>query len=202
MLLGLLLGAWGVLIVLRADPTSGNRPAAPPHAPRADVARGVGAAVPDEVPRFRRELLERPVAPYRPAVLNPFGSPPPPPRRPAPVARPEPAPSPVPTPTPAPVAAPPPPPLPPPTPDPFFEEVKQYRLFGTATGEAGAQAFLTRGPDLLVVRANDRLGTQYVVKEVQEEALVLGSADGDKEVVLALPRATPADRPARARRWP
>ncbi len=190
-LLGLLLGAWGVLLVLRASPSSGKKAAAPARPPQVEVARRGGVAIPADVPRFRQELLDLPVPPYQTETHNLFGSPPPPPPPPAPVVRPAPTPIPVATPVPTPPAPPPPPP-----PDPFFEEAKQYRLLGTARGAQGAQAFLVKGPDLVIVRANDRVGTRYVVKEIREEALTLGSAEGDKEVVLTLSPATDGRRPA------
>ncbi len=217
-LLGLLLAAWGLVIVLDPSPTAGNKRAPRSHV-QATASRGAqagaqtraarsGARVPQELPRFRQDLLDvplpealepaadlfgRPLVPAAPAAATPRPVP-----TPQPVMVPRPVAPPAPLPTPAPVAPPPPPPVvvaapspppPPPTPDPFFEEWRQYRLLGTAEGAGGAAAFVMRGPDLLVVRQADQVGTRYLVKEIQDESVVLVSPDGEREVILSMPPA-------------
>lgn len=174
-LLALLLGAWGALLLVRPDLTVGNKPTSPVRPSRPEAAQRRGGPAEAEIPRFRQDLLDLPLPSYRKERQNPFGEPPPPP----------PPPPPRPTvllaPTPAPVAV---PPLP--TPDPFYEEVKQYRFLGTGRDEDGARAFLAGGPDLLIVKPLDTLGTRYVVKDIQEEVLVLRSTEGEKELTLSL----------------
>lgn len=156
-----LLGAWGLLFVFRAPRTTPPKPAARGVATaRRAVAQGAG------LPRLKRELLDLPSLAYPAEVHNIFGSPPPPP---APV---EAAVTPV--------------PAGPPPPDPFQEEAKRLRFVGFLRAGEVAMAFIVHGPEVHTVEVGATLLGRFRIQSVTEDAVLLSSVTGDKQVRLPL----------------
>jgi len=158
-----LLGAWGLVYALRSPWGTPARPEVRGSAPasgRTPAAQGGG------VPRLKTELLRQPVPAYAPETHNIFGTPPPPPR-PSQAA-----------------AAAAPPPLPPP--DPFQEEAKRLRYVGFLQQGDRAMAFIVQGPVVHTVELGATLLGRFKVQAVMEDALLLSSPSGDKQVRLPL----------------
>lgn len=157
-----LLGVWGLLFVFRAPraipPKPEVRGAAKPA--RKTAAQGGG------LPRLKRELLDLPSPAYPAEVHNIFGSPPPPP---APV---EAAVTPV--------------PAGPPPPDPFQEEAKRLRYVGFLQAGEKAMAFIVHGPEVHTVEVGATLLGRFRVQAVTEDAVLLSSVTGEKQVRLPL----------------
>jgi hypothetical protein len=160
-LLGLL-AAWGLVLVFRSPwgaPTRLQPRVTAAANPRVSAPQGAG------IVRLKKELLDLPRASYSSDVHNVFGSPPPPPR-PAPVA----------------VTAPP----PPPPPDPFQEEAKRLRYVGfLQTGEK-TMAFIVQGAEVHTIEIGATLLGRFRIQAVTEEAVLLSSVSGDKQVRLPL----------------
>ena len=134
-----------------------------------------------ETPRLKLARVERVRPPYEPESRNIFASIGPSPTFPS-------APS-------APAA-------PPQLPDLFAEEAKRLRFLGFATAEGKMMAFVAYGNELLVIAETEAIGSQFRVKEIKEDAVIVSSLDGAKEVVLGLgssaappPRETPGEIP-------
>ncbi len=158
-----LLGAWGLIYALRAPWGTPARPevrTSPPASPRTPAAQSGGG------PRLKTEILRRPVPAYSPETHNIFGTPPPPPR-----------------PSQAAAAAAPPPP---PPPDPFQEEAKRLRYVGFLQQGDRAMAFIVRGPEVHTVELGSTILGRFKVQAVMEDAVLLSSPSGDKQVRLPL----------------
>jgi hypothetical protein len=161
-----LLGAWGLVLAFRspwASPARTEVRAAPVTPPRMPTAQGGG------LPHLKKELVDLPRASYSSDVHNVFGSPPPPPR-PAPVA----------------VTASPPAPPPPPPPDPFQEEAKRLRYVGFLQAREKTIAFIVQGAEVHTVEIGATLLGRFRIQAVTEEAVLLSSVSGEKQVRLPL----------------
>jgi hypothetical protein len=169
LLLLLLLVAWGAIFALR-------RPAEPPGSPAGEAERARAArtptAQPGGLPALKVELLKIPRPPYPAEVQSIFGAPPPPPpvRSAAEAAR-------------AAAAAAAPPATPP---DPFQEEAKQLRYVGFLQSDGTTLAFIIRGQELHTVPVGGAVGGQFRVREVREDAVLLASPSGDRQLRLPL----------------
>lgn len=118
-----------------------------------------------EVPELKLSRIERVRPPFDPEVRNIFGSitPVPPPMPPKPQTAP-----------------------PPPAPDPFLEEAKTIRFLGYAEADGKAMAFVALGDEAFVVVEREVFGSKFRVKQVEEDALIVSSLDGTKEIRLGL----------------
>lgn len=158
-----LLAAWGLLFVFRAPRATPPKPdargavAAPA---RRTAAQGGG------LPRLKRELLDLPPAAYSPEAHNIFGTAPP-----------------TPGPLQAAVTA---VPAGPPPPDPFQEEAKRLRYVGFLQAGEKAMAFIVQGPEVHTIEVGGTLLGRFRVQAVTEEAVLLSSVTGDKQVRLPL----------------
>lgn len=172
-LVALVLGWAGILAARWLTPEA--RPIAPagarPAARAPKPADGVGGGL----PRLKLELLQAPLPPLRDDPHNIFASliPPPPPAAPPPPPAPAVAP-------PAPAAPPPPPP------DPFLEEAKKIRLLGIVRSSTEVRAVFEVGSEVVVAAERETVKGQFVVKQIQEESVILASRDGAKQVTLSL----------------
>ena len=164
-LLGLL-AAWGLVFVFRSPWRAPTR-----LQPRVTAAANPGVSAPRGagIVRLKKELLDLPRASYSSDVHNVFGSPPPPPR-PAPVA----------------VTASPPAPAPPPPPDPFQEEAKRLRYVGFLQAGEKTMAFIVQGAEVHTVEIGATLLGRFRIQAVTEEAVLLSSVSGEKQVRLPL----------------
>jgi len=159
-----LIGAWGLIFAFRSPWGSAARSQPRPSvaiAPRTPPAQGGG------LPRLKKELLALPHPAYPPEAHNLFGTPPPPPPPPQQIAA---------------VAAPP----PPPPPDPFQEESKRLRFVGFVQGGDKAMAFIIRGSEIFTVAVGSTFLERFRVQAVTEDAVLLSSVSGDKQVRLPL----------------
>jgi hypothetical protein len=156
-----LFGIWGLIFAFRS-PWGGlvkSQPRASVGAvPRTPPAQGGG------LPRLKKELLALPQPAYPREVQNVFGAPPPPP-----------------PPQQTAVAAPQPPP-----PDPFQEEAKRLRFVGFVEGGDKAMAFIIRGSEIFTVQVGSTFLERFRVQAVTEDAVLLSSVSGDKQVRLPL----------------
>jgi hypothetical protein len=159
-----LFGAWGLILAVRYPWGTQTQPAArgPVAAsPRSPAAQGSG------VPRLKTELLRLPVPAYPPEAQNIFGTPPPPP----PPSR---------------QAGLPPAPPPAPPPDPFQEDARRLRYVGFLQSGDKATAFIVQGTDVHTVDVGATFLGRFRVQAVTEDAVVLASIAGDKQVRLPL----------------
>lgn len=122
-----------------------------------------------ETPELKLSKIEKVRPPFEPQVRNIFASanvvpPPPPPPKPQL------------TPT-------------PPPPDPFLEQAKTIRFLGFAEADGKSMAFVAYGDETLVVTEQEVFGSQFRVRKVQEDTLILGSLDGTREVRIGLNQA-------------
>lgn len=156
-----LLGVWGLLFAFRAGQDIPTRLPAPEKAmpTRTPAAQGGG------LPRLKTGLLHLPLPAYPPEVQDIFGTQPPP--------RPVEA-----TATPA---SPPPPP-----PDPFQEEAKRLRYVGFLRVGDTAMAFIAQGSEVHTLEVGATLGERFRLQAVTEDAILLSSPAGDKQVRLPL----------------
>lgn len=163
-LIGLLV-VWVLIFGFHAPWQSEVRSPAPgPAAPgRTPQAQG------QDVPRLKTELLQMPPASYTPETQSIFGAPPPPPPPPRPA-----------------VATAPPTPPPPPPPDPFQEEAKRLRYVGFLRRPDRATAFILRGQEVHTLDVGETLGNRFLVQAITEDAVLLTSPSGDKQVRLPL----------------
>ncbi len=155
-----LFGAWGLILALRSPWGTSTRPAVGGTVStpqRTPAAQGGG------LPRLKTELLRLPIPAYPPEVQNIFGTPPPPP--PPPQA--------------ALTSAPPPP-------DPFQEDAKRLRYIGFLQTGDKATAFIVRGTEVHTVEVGATFLGRFRVQAVMEDAVVLSSVTGDKQVRLPL----------------
>jgi hypothetical protein len=173
LVLAALLGVWGWLAFFRAPAPA--PPAA--RAPRPSAAPGARAprSQEGELPRLKTELLPKGQPDYPAEVQGIFGSPPPPPPPPVKVAA-----------TPPPPAAPP----PPPPPDPFQEEAKRLRYLGFLQDGQRMTAFIARGSEVFVAEAGRTFADRFKLAAVTEEAVLVTTPAGEKQV--RVPLATPA----------
>jgi hypothetical protein len=173
--LGALAVFWGALLFGRGL-LPGDRPAAAPPETKEATPR---VAPKPAFPRLKRELIEAERPPYPPEGQSLFSAPPPPPPPPrAATAAPNGGPG-------APPAQPPAPP-----PDPFQEGAKQLKYLGFLRSGGTATAFIIQGPDLYTVATGEVIAGRFRVVEVQDDAVVLTSPAGDKQVrVLLAPEA-------------
>jgi len=156
-----LLGAWGLLFAFRSPWGTVSRRevrAGAERPARVPAAQGGG------LPRLKTGLLERPRPAYPPEVQNIFGIPPPPPRPPQ-----------------AAVTPPPPPP-----PDPFQEEAKRLRYVGFLDAGNAKLAFIVQGQEVHTVEVGTTFSARFRVQAVTEDAVLLSSLDGEKQVRLPL----------------
>jgi len=164
-----LIGAWGLIFAFRSPwgSSAKSQPrASVGTAPRTPPAQGGG------LPRLKKELLALPHPAYPPEAQNFFGTPPPPPlsaQQAAAAAA-------------AAAAAPP----PPPPPDPFQEESKRLRFAGFVKDGHKAMAFIIRGSEIFTVEVGATFLERFRVQAVTEDAVLLSSVTGDKQVRLPL----------------
>lgn len=123
-----------------------------------------------EMPRLRLSQIQRVRPPFEPEIRNIFASidrsslPSSPPARPKTTST---------------------PPVPPP-PDPFLEKAKTLRFVGYAKADGTTMAFVAYGNQILVVPETEAFGGLFRVKEVKEDAMIVSSPDGKKEVRVGL----------------
>ncbi len=119
-----------------------------------------------EMPRLRLSQIQRVRPPFEPEIRNIFASI----DRSSLLARPKPtSPS----------------PIPPPS-DPFVEKAKRLRFIGYAKADDRTVAFVAYGNEVLVVPEAEVFGGQFRIKEIKEDAIIVSSLDGKKEVRLGL----------------
>lgn len=156
-----LVGIWVLVFAFRSpratEPRREVRAGAERPA-RAPAAQGGG------VPRLKTELLDLPRPAYPPEVQNIFGTPPPPPLPPQ--------------------AAVPPPAAPPP--DPFQEEGKRLRYVGFLDSGKAKLAFIVQGQEVHTVEVGATFSAQFRVQAITEDAVLLSSPDGEKQLRLPL----------------
>ena len=162
LILVVLLGAWGLIFAFRSSlgtpPKPAVRGAAAPA--RKTAAQGGG------LPRLKTELLHLPPAAYPPEVHNIFGT-----ASPAPGSL---------------QAAVAPVPAGPPPPDPFQEEAKRLRYTGFLQAGDKMMAFIVQGPEVHTVEVGTTLLGRFRLQAVTEDAVLLSSITGDRQVRLPL----------------
>ncbi len=146
----------------------------PAHAPAPSPAPSerAPAVKASSVPRLKTELLQRETPTYTPERQNIFGTPPPPPPPPRPPV----------TAAAAQPAAPP----PPPPPDPFQVEAAGLRYVGYLDARPRLTAFIMQGTDLYTVEAGATISGRFRVQTITEDAALISSLSGDKQVRLSL----------------
>jgi hypothetical protein len=112
---------------------------------------------------LKTDLLELPRPAYPPEVQNIFGTPPPPPQPPQAAV------------TPA-----------PPPPDPFQEEARRLRYVGFLEAGSSKLAFIVQGQEVHTVGAGATFSARFRVEAVTEDAVLLTSLDGEKQIRLPL----------------
>jgi len=165
-----LLGAWALIFAFRPPWGTASRRevrAAAERPARGPAAQGGGQ------PRLKTGLLDRPRPAYPPEVQNIFGTPPPPPRPPQAAVT---------------------PPAPPP-PDPFQEEAKRLRYIGFLDAGGAKLAFIVQGQEVHTLGVGATFSARFRLQAVTEDAVLLSSLDGEKQVRLPLaPDAGPRPR--------
>ncbi len=160
-LLVALVCVWGLVFAFRSPRATEPRRevrAGVERPPRAPAAQGGG------LPRLKTGLLDLPRPAYPPEVQNIFGTPPPPPRPPQ-----------------AAVQGPAPPP-----PDPFQEEGKRLRYVGFLDAGKAKLAFIVQGQEVHTVEVGATFATRFRVQAITEDAVLLSSPDGEKQIRLPL----------------
>jgi hypothetical protein len=170
-ILGILLGLWGLVFAFRTPTKAPTRTEVRSASTTPRTPRASGPAQGGGLPRLKRELLNAPRPPYPPEARSIFGTPPPPPPPQAAVTPP---------PSVAPAAPPPPPP------DPFQEEAKRLRYVGFLQAEEKTMAFIVQGTEVHTVEVGATLLGRFRIQTVTEEAVLLSSVSGDKQVRLPL----------------
>ncbi|MFQ5848656.1 MAG: hypothetical protein ACE5IQ_13420 [Candidatus Methylomirabilales bacterium] len=168
---------WIGLILVRRAPMQGRRQTPVSSMSRGASARRSGPATSSrrqakkraEMPRLKLSRIERVRPSFEPKVRNIFGA-----------IEPSPAPPRSLRPTSAPTPAPPPPP------DPFLEEAKKLRFLGYAEAGGTPRAFIVYGGEVLVVPKAKVFGSQFRLKAVKEDTMLVTSLDGTKEILLEL----------------
>lgn len=163
LLCGLLI-LWAVILFIRWRPAEAPRRAHPTTPPPART-RVPGPKL-AEVPRLKIEVLERPRHPFESKFHNIFAS----------IDQPA-FPSTLPV---TPEASAPPPP------DPFREEAKRLRLLGFAKADGQVTAFVAYGAEIFLAPEAGVIAGRFRVKEVLEDAVIVSSPDGAKEVRVDL----------------
>lgn len=186
--LGCLVVFWLALIVMQRSQTGSGRPTEVSSAPRRGAAarrpesttrghkQGKGPA---EIPRLELSQLGRPRPPFEPETRNIFASIEPSPAFPS-IPQVAITPS-----------------LPPPA-DPFVEESKKIRFLGFAEADGRTTAFVSYDGEVLVVSQAEVFGGLFRMHGVDEDALILNSTDGTKEVRLEM-QSSPDSIPSRRR---
>jgi hypothetical protein len=166
-----LLGVWAGLAVARWP--SRESPVLQAATLGPAVAGRDPAVAQGKLPRLRLDLADLPRRPYPDEFQNIFSAPPPPP-----------------PPSPAVVAAPPPVPVQPrpapPPPDPFAEGAKQLRFLGFLDTGGVRTAMITQGTKLFLVATGELLATRFRVLSVEDDGVLLGSPEGDKQARVPL----------------
>ncbi len=165
LILVVLFGAWGLIFAFRSSlgtpPKPAVRGAAAPA--RKTAAQGGG------LPRLKTELLHLPPGAYPPVAHNIFGTAPPTPGplqaavAPLSAAAGQPAP-----------------------PDPFQEEAKRLRYTGFLQAGDKMMAFIVQGPEVHTVEVGTTLLGRFHLQAVTEDAVLLSSITGDRQVRLPL----------------
>ncbi|MGE5850632.1 MAG: hypothetical protein ACM362_10930 [Candidatus Methylomirabilota bacterium] len=156
-----LVGIWGLVFAFRSPRAT---------EPRREVRAGAGrsarvpAAQGGGLPRLKTGLLDLPRPAYPPVVQNIFGTPPPPPRPPQAAVL---------------------PPAPPP-PDPFQEEGKRLRYVGFLDAGKAKLAFIVQGKEVHTVEVGATFSSLFRVQAITEDAVLLSSPDGAKQIRLPL----------------
>jgi hypothetical protein len=175
-----LLSVWGLIFGFHSP----WQASVSPPAPRPAATGRTPGAQGEDLPRLKTELLRLPPPTYIPETQSIFGTPPPPPPPPKP---PQPAAA------VGPAAVPPPPP-----PDPFFEEAKRLRYVGfLRRADEKATAFIIQGQDVQTLEVGGTLGGRFRVQSITEDAVLLTSPSGDKQVripIVALTGSTATPR--------
>ena len=153
-----LVGLWGLIFAFRSP--WGTEPRREVRAGTERPVRAQGGGL----PRLKTGLLDRPRPAYPPAVQNIFGTPPPPPRPPQAAV---------------------PPPAPPP-PDPFQEEGKRLRYVGFLDAGNMKLAFIVQGQEVHTVEVGATFSARFRVQAITEDAVLLSSPDGEKQIRLPL----------------
>ena len=165
---------WIGLILVQRSQRQGVRSTQVASAPQRTSARKGKPATPPrrqakkrrEMPRLRLSQIQRVRPPFEPEIRNIFASI----DRSSLLARPKPtSPS----------------PIPPPS-DPFVEKAKRLRFIGYAKADDRTVAFVAYGNEVLVVPEAEVFGGQFRIKEIKEDAIIVSSLDGKKEVRLGL----------------
>jgi hypothetical protein len=160
-----LLVVWGLIFGFHSP---WQTPVSPPPSHPSATGR-MPAAKGGDLPRLKTEILRVPQPAYTPETQTIFGTPPPPPPPPPP---PRPAAS-------AAVPAVP----PPPPPDMFYEEAKRLRYVGfLRRADDRATAFIIQGQDVQTLEVGATLGGRFRVQAITEDAVMLTSPNGDKQV--------------------
>ena len=175
-----LLAVWGLIFGFRSP----WKASVSPPAPRSTATGRTPGTRGEDLPRLKAELLRLPPPTYIPETQSIFGTPPPPPPPPPP---PRPA-----------VAVGPPAVPPPPPPDPFYEEAKRLRYVGfLRRADEKATAFIIQGKDVQTLEVGATLGGRFRVQAITEDAVLLTTPSGDKQVripIVALPGSTATPR--------
>jgi hypothetical protein len=156
---------WAAILFIRWRPTEAPHRALPATAPPAKTR--VPAPKLIEVPRLKLEFLERTRHPFESKFHNIFASIDQPALPPTLPGKPE-------------AFAPPPPP------DPFLEEAKRLRLLGFAKADGQVTAFLAYGAEIFLAPEAGMVADRFRIKEVLEDAVIVSSPDGAKEVRVNL----------------
>lgn len=153
---------WGIAFYWR-----GGQQVPPPGPARAGAATPArkGPTKAAALPMLRLDLLDRPLPPLRAEAKNLFASilpppPPPPPRPPAAAG--------------------------PPPPDPFLEEVRTLRVVALMQENGQPVAFIADGNEVHSVKKNDVIRARFLIKEMNDDGVVVSQPNGEKEVRLAL----------------
>lgn len=163
-----LLAVWALIFGFHAPwQPAVTSPAPGPAAPaRTPQTKG------QEIPRLKTDLLQLPPPTYTSETQSIFGTPPPPPPPPPP---------------PRPVAGAGAPAVPPPPPpDPFQEEAKRLRYVGFLRRPERTTAFIIQGQEVHTLDIGATLGNRFRVQAITEDAVLLTSPAGDKQVRLPL----------------
>lgn len=156
-----LVGIWGLVFAVRSPWETASRRevrAGTDRPVRAPASQGGG------IPRLKTGLLDLPRPAYPPEVQNIFGTPPPPPPPPQ-AAGASPA---------------------PPPPDPFQEEGSRLRYVGYLDAGKSKQAFIVQGQEVHTVEVGATFSARFRVQAITEDAVLLSSLDGVKQIRLPL----------------
>ncbi len=169
-----LIAVWGLIFGFRSVSQAPARPPAP-----GPVTRGPEKPVQGrQILRLKTDLLGLPAPTYTPESKTLFGTPPPPPPPPQPV-----------------VAVPQPAVPPPPLPDPFQVEAKALRYVGYLEAGQESMAFITQGPEIYTAEAGATILGRFRAQAITDDAVLLTSPSGDKQVRLPIVGTSPSAAP-------